>query len=201
MISNSELECHSDSGFSKEQELGYGIRGANFMRSGTSRDSGKGIYHLIDSQCKSHKHVTRSSFSSEVRAAVSAIDELIPMALTLHEFGVGVAPMAQTRAAQESAETSIKTILTTDSLSLWTAVAASTMKVPSEKTLAVHLYWVRDLLEKRALHTLRWCDTRDMTADAHTKGSIPRDALLSLMSGRFEYSQAIKDYSDPRPRD
>ena len=31
------LECHADSGFTKEQDSGYGIRGANFMRAGRER--------------------------------------------------------------------------------------------------------------------------------------------------------------------
>ena len=37
----STLECHSDSGFSKEDQSGYGIRGANFMRVGKDRSGSR----------------------------------------------------------------------------------------------------------------------------------------------------------------
>ena len=37
------LEVHSDSGFTKEQEKGYGIRGANTLRTGIDRASGKPV--------------------------------------------------------------------------------------------------------------------------------------------------------------
>ena len=41
---------------------------------------------------------------------------------------------------------------------------------------------------------MRWCDTRDMTADAHTKGSIDRKVLLQLMLGIFAFVYKTKDY-------
>ena len=43
------------------------------------------------------------------------------------------------------------------------------------------------------------CDTRDMTADGHTKGSIDRKLLLEVMSGRQQYSHATKEYKPYRP--
>ena len=200
MDCTSTLECHSDSGFSKEQDSGYGIRGANFARAGTARTNKQPIWHLIDSQCKGHKHVTRSSFASEVRAAVAAADEILPLALTLHELKAGPKPPSETRRLCDEGRLSIKTVLVTDSMSLWAAVAASTMRIPSEKNLAVHMFWLRELLDRRQLHVLRWCDTRDMSADAHTKGSIPRDAILDLMEGYFKYQHPTKDFSSPKPR-
>ena len=63
----------------------------------------------------------------------------------------------------------ITTILTVDSMSLWSAIAAATVKVPTEKNLAVHLFWLKELLINRVLSILRWTDTRDMSSDAHTR--------------------------------
>ena len=43
---------HSDSGFTKEQEKGYGIRGANFLRAGHPRgQKNKKVWHLLDVAC------------------------------------------------------------------------------------------------------------------------------------------------------
>ena len=194
------LECHSDSGFSKEQDAGYGIRGANFLRHGKALKDGKPVAHLLDSQCRGHKHVTRCSFSSETRAAVVAADALMPMAMTLHEMTYGTLSPIAARSMRDNGECKITTILTVDSMSLWSAIAALVVRVPTEKNLAVHLFWLKELLDTRALSILRWCDTRDMTSDCHTKGSISRDAILLLMSGYFGFQHAVKDFSSRRPR-
>ena len=39
---------------------------------------------------------------------------------------------------------------------------------------------------------IQWCDTRDMVADGHTKGSIDRQLLLELMQGRQSYKHEVK---------
>ena len=195
MIPLQILECHSDSGFSKEQELGYGIKGAVYLRHGKCRRTGKLVFHLNDSQCGSHKHVTRCSFSAETRAAVIAADNLLPMAMTLHEMRLGCLTATQARSLRDNGTCCITTILTIDSMSLWSAVAAIVVKVPTEKNLAVHLFWLKELLMSRALSVLRWCDTRDMLSDCHTKGSIDRGPILRLMQGHFEFAHAFRDYS------
>ena len=50
------------------------------------------------------------------------------------------------------------------------------------------LLWIRELIDKQILTSLVWLDTRDMTADGHTKGSISRGALISIMQGALEQS-------------
>ena len=79
-------------------------------------------------------------------------------------------------------------------MSLFTAVAAHTVKIPQEKNLAIHLFWLRELLDNKVLSALEWCDTRDMSADCHTKGSIARDVILALMNGELNYTQETKTY-------
>jgi hypothetical protein len=194
------LETHSDSGFSKEQESGYGIRGANFLRQGISLKDGSPVIHLLDSQCRSHKHVTRCSFSSETRAAVIAADETLALAMSLHEVRFGALSALEARQVRDEGLCRIQTVLTVDSMSLWSAVAAQVVRVPTEKNLAVHLFWLKELLTTGALTTLRWCDTRDMSADCHTKGSIDRAAILQLMKGFFQFKQAIKDFTALRKK-
>ena len=125
------LEVHSDAGFSKEQESGYGIRGTNFVRGGTRRGGGQKVWHLLDSQRRSHKHVTRCSFSSETRAAVVAADEQIALAVSLHEIAVGPAFPAPTRRLRDSGEFVFNAILVVDSMPLWSAPQRRTWRSTS----------------------------------------------------------------------
>ena len=87
--------------------------------------------------------------------------------------------------------------MVTDSMSLFQAISAHTLKIPSEKSLALHLFWLREFLNRQVPNELKWCDTRDMTADGHTKGSVSREALLQLMSGIFNYKHAAQSTSKP----
>ena len=45
---------------------------------------------------------------------------------------------------------------------------------------------------------IQWCDTRDMTADGHTKGIIDRKMLLEVMKGEQKFQYDIKGYSPYR---
>ena len=65
------------------------------------------------------------------------------------------------------------------------------------------------MMERGFVHCVQWCDTRDMSADGHTKGSIDRDLLYQVMEGiqAFKYDlkkhvpfragQTNKDESEP----
>jgi len=196
MACNRDIDVHSDSGFSKEQEKGYGIRGANYIRNGRHRQTSEPVAHLLDSECKSHTHVTRSTFSAETLAAVVAADHVIPLATTLHEFANGPLSAYQTRRIREEGGLAYDVTLTVDAMSLYAAVAASTIKVPAERSLAGHLYWLRELVDNHVLRRLRWCDTRDMSADCHTKGSIDRQAILELMAGRYKFNHERRGFPD-----
>ena len=68
-------------------------------------------------------------------------------------------------------------------VSVFAAIAASTVKIPSEKNLMGHLFWLRDLIDRKVLSHLQWADTRDMSSDGHTKGSIDREMLLEGNDG------------------
>ena len=155
------------------------------MRGGTDRVTKERVWHLLDSHCKSHKLVTRSSFAAETLAAVATEDAMIPLLTTLHEFAMGPLAPREARRLREEGGLAFTSFLTVDSMSLFAAVSATTVRVPSERSLAGHVFWLRELLDRRVLHHLRWCDTRDMSADAHTKGVVPRDAILALMKGFF----------------
>ena len=75
------------------------------------------------------------------------------------------------------------TIIIIDAMSVFQAVTGLVVKEPAEKGLLPHLQYLREMLERYELSRIRWADTRDMNSDGHTKGSIPRDAILAAMTG------------------
>ena len=82
-----------------------------------------------------------------------------------------------------------------DAASVFEAIVADPVKVPAEKSLFLHLLWVRELLSRGQLCGWSWIDTRDMIADGLTKGSVERAALHALMSGKFYRQHAAKLWS------
>ena len=192
MVCGRHLEVHADSAFSKEDSKGYALKGTNVMRRGVERHSGEQVWHLLEGTAQSHKNVVRSTFGAELFAITSAADSLIPLLVTVEELAAGPLPIAQAKRLREEGGWCFKSVLVTDSMSLFQAIHAHKVKIPSEKSLALHLFWLRELLSRQILNELKWCDTRDMTADGHTKGSVDRQALLQLMNGIFKYSHAVQ---------
>ena len=80
-------------------------------------------------------------------------------------------------------------------MSVFAAVTATHIKIPAEKSLLSHVQYVRELLDRKIIDALLWFDTRDMTADAHTKGIISRELLLRSMKGDYWESHPVKTYS------
>ena len=74
------------------------------------------------------------------------------------------------------------------------------LKTPAEKTLLGHILWLRELLQLRLIESIQWCDTRDMTADGHTKGCVDRALLLDLMRGKQVYRHEVKRHTPHRER-
>ena len=70
-------------------------------------------------------------------------------------------------------------------MSVYSAITASRVKLPTEKSLLAHLQYVRKLLDKGIIQALVWVDTRDMYADGLTKGSVRRDRLRDLATGKM----------------
>ena len=92
----------------------------------------------------------------------------------------------------------VEVTLTIDAESVFKSLTSKDLKVPTEKTLLGHIAWLRELLELGIIRKVCWCDTRDMTADGHTKGSISRDQLLKLMSGEQHFDYDVKIHTPYR---
>ncbi len=68
----------------------------------------------------------------------------------------------------------MKVVRTIDAESVFKSLTSRDLKTPTEKTLLGHVCYLRELLQLKLIDAIQWCDTRDMTADAHTKGCIDR---------------------------
>eukprot|EP00959_Pyramimonas_sp_CCMP1952_P331213 6935901-Pyramimonas_sp.AAC.1 len=47
-------------------------------------------------------------------------------------------------------------------------------------------------MERGIVRSIQWCDTRDMTADGHTKESIDREMLLQVVGGIQAFRHDLK---------
>ena len=73
-----------------------------------------------------------------------------------------------------------------DARSVFDAVTASTVKVPADKHLFLHVLKLREFLDTKQLARLWWIDTRMMLADGMTKGSVDRAALVEATRGLWK---------------
>jgi hypothetical protein len=217
----STLRCVGDAAFKREEEAGHSLRGALFLRSfggiatraenqsvggittSHSEFSNSSIVHIVDAVCKSQRHVTRSTFSSELLSACDTIDHGMLLALSLHEFSKGPQSTFSARQLREFGGWDVKLALYVDAMSVYAAVTATFIKIPAEKSLLSHIQYLRELLDTKVLEALAWIDTRDMVADGLTKGSVEREALHECMSGKWKLNHESKVWSTPkqmRPR-
>ena len=195
MKCNMQLVVHSDGSFKREEETGYGMRGAVYLRMGTCRKTGKEVCHLLDAVSRSHKLVCRSSFGSELLAACGAADGLQQFLLTLHELHKGPVTADEARRLREVGGYAIPAELVVDGMSVFSALLMDPVRPPSENSMAGHLWWLSDQLRTKQLADMLWCDTRDMRADPMTKGSIGRELILDVMRGRMHYNYDVVRFS------
>ncbi len=196
-------DLHSDSGYRRidnaEDVKGYGMRGLNLLRCGVRRGTKEKIVHLLDSICKSHRLTIRSSYGAELLAASHGYDDAFPTIITLVELKQGVLTPRQLKDIREIGPTPIKVILTIDAEGVYKSLTSRDLRVPTEKTLLGHVCYLREQLQLGNILMIQWCDTRDMTADGHTKGCIDRQLLLDVMRGIQKYSyEGLKQYMPHR---
>ena len=107
----------------------------------------------------------------------------------------GVLTPEQLKSIREQGGLALEVTLTTDAESVYKSLTSRDLSVPTERTLLGHVSWIRELLQLGIVKTIRWCDTRDMTADGHTKGCIDRKLLLQVMSGMQKFQHAVKEHT------
>ena len=82
----------------------------------------------------------------------------------------------------------------TDSYSIFSYLKAAHLKFPAEKATYLHLAYLKELLDAKAVKSLTWVDTRDMVCDGLTKGMADRSALHRLMAGVWKLSHPCETF-------
>ena len=180
----------SDSSYRAKAEDGLSVRGMVSVRTNL-KDIEAGCArtecHVIDFVSKAQRHVTRSTFSSELFAATDAVDVGLLYTVILHELKHGVLSSLEAKQLIEGEKPcAVLLCVAIDAKSVSAAIIAPNLKVPAEPSLLLHVCWMRSLLACKRLHRLYWCDTRAMVADAMTKGAVTRELITLAMQGTLE---------------
>ena len=110
--------------------------------------------HLIDWHCGSLKNVTRSTFTSELQAAIMSTDHGLALQLTLHEIRCGPTTPRQGMEIREKGGSQIKLTVVVDAMSIIAALEPERIKAPTEQSLLSHLLWLREIVDRRIMDAL-----------------------------------------------
>ena len=184
----------SDSAFKAREQDGLSMRGMVALRMCKEdlTKSGPVRCHVLQCVSKTQRHVTRSTFASELFAATDALDFGLVQVLSLEELTRGPLSWAQAKALQEGPGFETEMALVVDAKSVTAAAIAPVLKAPAENSALVSVAWLREQLRRKILSSLFWSDTRIMIADGLTKGAIPRQALHELMRGHWDLAVRLE---------
>ena len=116
------------------------------------------------------------------------------LAQLLQEILHGVDTYTTARQRREHGNWQVPMALAVDAMSVFAAVTATQLKIPTERSLWSHVQYLRELLDTGVLKYLWWIDTRDMWADGLTKGSVDRQLLQELMGGILKLRHTAKSW-------
>ncbi len=127
--------------------------------------------------------MVRSTFAAELNALIDTIESLILLQLILHQVYCGTDQTSEELLIKmESGALYPPIDLFVDAKSVTDAIGVAEVCTPQEASLKLHLITIRDRLARGILRSVSWSDTRDMVADALTKGGIDRTMLLQVMT-------------------
>jgi hypothetical protein len=206
----SHIRLISDAAFRKEDDDAHALKGAVFVRvdadpddiasGGATKKLSEISCHVIDYYSRKQRHVTRSTFGAELFAACDAADHGILMAQIVQEMLYGVDTYATARQRREHDGWQVPIVLAVDAMSVFAAVTASQLKIPTERSLWSHVQFLRELLDTNVLRWFMWVDTRDMHTDGLTKGSVERTLLHQIMKGVIRTEHEYKSWRPKRPK-
>eukprot|EP00971_Amphidinium_carterae_P351893 6492325-Amphidinium_carterae.1 len=191
------VQVISDSAFRKEDSSGLAMRGAVIGLCMHHHESPGGVFHVLEFYSRKQKRVTRSTFAAELHALADAIEmgRLIRSAILEVTHG---AENAFALSSLEGCSSSPWLEACVDAKSVYTALAAMDVSVPTEASLILVLLQLRELLMSGSLTALWWINTETMVADGMNKGTVKRDALLALGAGRWTAFGDMERYIHPK---
>ena len=130
-------------------------------------------------------HVCRGVWSAELHNQCDMADMGLLLSAYFEELRFGELGSEELRNRKVSGKYAMQLHLFTDSYSIYSYLKAAHLKFPAEKATFIHLAYLKELLDSKAVSSLTWIDTRDMVCDGLTKGLADRTALHRLMAGRW----------------
>ena len=190
MVCQSRLLGESDAGFRKETDEdghlnGRSSRGSNYLRVGQRLTDESTQVHLLDWSQGAIKQVTRSTFTAESHGAIATMDHGMVLKTMLHEMQYGPVTLEVAKELTEGPSQHIYFDTGTDAYNLVLSLSRDRVKPPAEQSFLCHLLWMHQKLEQGAVTRLLWTDTRDITADPHTKGAASRKPIHEVCSGVY----------------
>ena len=184
-----QLLVMGDSAFKREDtdNTGHAMKGGIFLlHSAAPGQVISGTAQILEFYSRKQRHVCRSTYAAELFSLTEVADVAIHLSSALYEVAHGVQTTETLRLVREGGlQSPVAIVVVVDADSVYTSVTAQQIKAPAERSLLIHLQWLRELLDRGTLHTLAWCDTRDMIADALTKGSVDRMRVHAAMGGQL----------------
>eukprot|EP00959_Pyramimonas_sp_CCMP1952_P206716 4322992-Pyramimonas_sp.AAC.1 len=120
------------------------------------------------------------------------------MIVTLKELHAEPLAPTQLKYILELGGRSIQVTLTIVAECAFKFLPSQDLKKPTECTLLEHISWIRQMMERGIAYSIQLCDTRDMTADGHTNGTIDRDTLLQVMGSTPSFKRDFKRHTPYR---
>jgi hypothetical protein len=171
----------TDSAFKNEDASALAMRGACIGISQKNNNNPGGGLHVLEYYARKQKRVVRSTLGAETRAMADGVDVGKVVAIALHEIHSGPLSYEDAREIElRGNQWKIPIEACIDARSLFDALKNEDTRTPTEVAMIFDLMALRESLECKRLDKLWWIDTRDMIADALTKGSIARDALMTI---------------------
>jgi len=151
---------------------------------------------LVDFTNTKQRVITRSSFAAELRNALDAAHDAIVAAGLLHELMQGTQNPMHMVELKEAGKFCLPVVLFIDAQAVFNAACHDDDSSSSDKSMVYHVKALRHLLVTGQVKAIVWIDTRDMLADALTKGKICRDELnKAFNTGIWQLQHPYKVWS------
>ena len=151
---------------------------------------------MLDYYCRKQHRRVRSTFTAELYNMIDITNFSLVIASLLTEVTMGAMSAERLCDAADVGRFAFPVESVVDARSVFDALASSPVKPPEDKSMLLHLLKFREWLDLGVVRALWWCDTDDMVADAMTKGSVDREAVLRLCNdGVWTVSKAPARFS------
>ena len=157
--------------------------------------------HLMEWIVRRLKRVVRSTFAAELNALIDTIGSLLLLQLILHQCYCGTDDSAERLIIKLENGCLYPPIdIFIDAKSVKDAIGATEICTPQESSLKTHLIAIRDRLQRGLIRSINWVDTRNMLADALTKGGIDRAMIQRAMNGSLTLHNEVLEHLTPEKR-